>query len=96
MLEFRPKYRPMRFELRVFPHDHYGDETRPYAKPELLVAQDTQVSEVIDLLCNQKLVYHGVSYVGIGRGIHTHTHTHTAVTSYLSVLVIFLRYWGYH
>lgn len=42
----------MQFELRVFPHDHYGDIERPYAIPELLVAQNTLVSEVIELLCN--------------------------------------------
>ncbi len=44
----------MVFELRVFPHDHHDNDDRLYAKLELLVAQDTLVSEVVDLLCHQK------------------------------------------
>ncbi len=52
VIEFRPKYRPMLFELRVFPHDHSGDYEKPYATPEMLIAQDTLVSEVVELLCN--------------------------------------------
>lgn len=44
----------MVFELRVFPHDHHDTEERSYSKLELLVAQDTLVSEVVDLLCHQK------------------------------------------
>lgn len=42
----------MMFELRVYPHDHYADDDDVYATPQLLVAQDTRVSEVIDLLCH--------------------------------------------
>jgi len=42
----------MLFELRVFPHDHNVDDDHAYAMPELLVAQDTRVAEVIDLLCH--------------------------------------------
>ena len=42
----------MLFELRVYPHDHYADDDTAYACPQLLVAQDTRVSEVIDLLCH--------------------------------------------
>ena len=52
VIEFRPKYRPMKFELRVYPHDHEGDNHIVYATPELLIAQDSFVSDVIDLLCN--------------------------------------------
>lgn len=52
VIEFRPKYRPMSFELRVYPHDHYATSEGPYATPELLLAQDTLVSEVVELLCN--------------------------------------------
>ena len=52
ILEFRPKYRPMVFELRVHPHDQPGDLDGPYCSPELLVAQDTFVSEVVELLCH--------------------------------------------
>lgn len=52
VVDFRPKYRPMQFELRVFPHDHDGFSDQLYAVQELLVAQDTLVYEVIDLLCN--------------------------------------------
>ena len=51
-LEFKPKYRPIVFELRVYPHDQGGDQDRPYCTPELLVAQNTLVSEVVELLCN--------------------------------------------
>lgn len=42
----------MKFELRVYPHDHEGDNNVVYATPELLIAQDSFVSDVIDLLCN--------------------------------------------
>lgn len=52
VVDFRPKYRPMQFELRVFPHDHDGFSDQLYAVQELLVAQDTLVYEVVDLLCN--------------------------------------------
>ncbi|XP_019851329.1 PREDICTED: uncharacterized protein LOC100638387 isoform X1 [Amphimedon queenslandica] len=52
VIEFRPKYRPMKFELRVYPHDHDGDNHVVYATPELLVSQDSFVSDVVDLLCN--------------------------------------------
>ena len=52
ILEFKPKYRPMVFELRVYPHDLTGDHNKPYCSPELLVAQDTLTSEVVELLCN--------------------------------------------
>jgi hypothetical protein len=52
VIEFRPKYRPMKFELRVYPHDHEGDNHIVYATPELLISQDSFVSDVIDLLCN--------------------------------------------
>ena len=52
ILEFKPRYRPMVFELRVYPHDQCGDQDRPYCSPELLVAQNTLVSEVVELLCN--------------------------------------------
>lgn len=41
----------MIFELRVYPHDHNGDLDHPYCSPELLIAQDTLVSEVVELLC---------------------------------------------
>ena len=54
MIEFRSKYRVMVFELRVFPHDYHqsGDNMAPYASSELLIAHDTLVSEIIDLLCS--------------------------------------------
>ena len=52
ILEFKPKYRPVVFELRVYPHDLTGDHNKPYCSPELLVAQDTLTSEVVELLCN--------------------------------------------
>ena len=52
VVEFRPKYRPMLFELRVYPHDHYAESDLVYSTPELLVAQDTLVSEIVELLCN--------------------------------------------
>ncbi len=52
VIDFRPKYRPMLFELRVFPHDHYADDDSIYATPQLLIAQDTRVVEVIELLCH--------------------------------------------
>lgn len=50
VLEFRAKYRPMAFELKIFSHDHTPDTT--YTNPELLVAQETLVSDVVDLLCS--------------------------------------------
>lgn len=50
VLEFRAKYRPMTFELKIFSHDHTPDTS--YTNPELLVAQETPVSDVVDLLCS--------------------------------------------
>ena len=53
IIEFRPKYRQMKFELRIYSHDHDVDEsTASYAMPELLISQDSYVCDVIDLLCN--------------------------------------------
>ncbi|XP_064383914.1 uncharacterized protein LOC135332919 isoform X2 [Halichondria panicea] len=65
VLEFRPKYRPMVFEFRVFPHDHFGNEDKTYGTLELLVAQDTLVSEVVDLLCHQRSLEYDPRYYGL-------------------------------
>ena len=51
-LEFKPKFRPISFEMRVYPHDHPSCFERPYCSLDLLVAQNTLVSEVVQLLCN--------------------------------------------
>ncbi|XP_019852599.1 PREDICTED: ras guanine nucleotide exchange factor K-like isoform X1 [Amphimedon queenslandica] len=51
VIEVHSKYCPMKFELRVYPHDHDGDNHMVYATP-VLVSQDSFVSDVIDLLCN--------------------------------------------
>jgi len=65
VIEFRPKYRPLQCELRVFPHDHCGGSERSYANPELLVAQDTLVSEVTDLLCNSASLEYDPRFYGL-------------------------------
>lgn len=65
VIEFRPKYRSMTFELRVYPHDHSGEQEVCYGNPELLVAQDTLVSEILDLLCNSASLEYDPRFYGL-------------------------------
>jgi hypothetical protein len=65
VLEFKPKFRPMEFHLRVYPHDHSGDLDRPYYTTELLVAQQTLVSEVVRLLCTTASLEYDPRFYGL-------------------------------
>jgi hypothetical protein len=65
ILELKPKYRPVVFELRVYPHDMTGDHDKPYCSPELLVAQDTLTSEVVELLCNTASLEYDPRFYGL-------------------------------
>jgi hypothetical protein len=65
VLEFRPKYRPMRFQLRVFPHSLSGYPDQPHCPLELLVAQNTLVSEVVGLLCTTASLEYDPRFYGL-------------------------------
>ena len=53
----------MTFELKIFSHDHTLDIT--YTNPELLVAQETLVSDVVDLLCSSWYVSEHINRSGM-------------------------------